>query len=268
MFKESDYEELEHEIFLQQNILRKNPQNFLSKLRDSLNHFKNKIYHKPNEEPIQTYEGVSAINEAIQFLKNQKPVPELILNKDISQACKDHINDIGPRGLTTHEGSDGSNIGERIEKYCEWDGATAENLDFGFKKAENILINMIVDDGVKERFQRSNLFNPEFRVVGIAAGPHKDYGIVVAIGYCKGVRPLGSQPNDVSDFIREYIKNTMYKKNKKNIFQEDDPDAPDNTISIKIDKRNKEINGKIKKITKKIYTLDTGAQHIIEIENY
>ena len=83
----------------------------------------------------------------------------------------------------------------------------------------------------------------------------------------QGVRPLGSEPNDISDFIQEYVKNTMYKKNKYNVFQEDDPDAPDNTISIKIDKTSKEINGKVIKITKKIYTLDTGAQHILEIEN-
>ena len=220
-----------------------------------------------DEDPIQTYEGVSAVNDSIQFLKNQKPLNELILNKDITQACKDHIEDIGPKGLTTHEGSKGCNIGDRIEKYCEWDGATAENLDFGFQKAENILLNMIIDDGVKERFQRMNLFNPEFNYVGIAAGPHKEYGICVAIGFCKGVRQLGTEPNDISDFIREYIKNTMYKKNKKNVFQEDDPDAPDNTVSIRIDKKSKEINGKVKKITKKIYTLDTGAQHIIEIEN-
>ena len=267
MKKEIDYEELEQEIFRQQNELRRNPNIFLPKLRDALNHFKDKIYHKPDEDAIQTYEGVSAINEAIQFLKKQKPVTELTLSKEISQACKDHINDIGPKGNTTHEGSNGSNIGERIEKYCEWDGATAENLDFGFKKPENILINMIVDDGVKERFQRLNLFNPEFKMVGVAVGPHKDYGICVAIGYCKGVRPLGTEPNDISDFIREYVKNTMYKKIKKNPFQEDDPDAPDNTVSIKIDKKSKEVNGKIKKITKKIYTLDTGAQHIIEIEN-
>ena len=267
MSKEINYEELEKELFHQHNELRTNPKNYLSKLRDCLNHFKDKIYHKPNEDPIQTYEGISAVKEAIQFLKNQKPVHELTLNKDISQACRDHINDIGPKGLTNHEGSTGTNIGERIEKYCEWDGATAENLDFGFKKAENILLNMIIDDGVKERFQRINLFNPEFNIIGIAAGPHKDYGICVAIGYCKAVRPLGSQPNDVSDFIREYIKNTMYNKNKKNVFQEDDPDAPENTVSIKIDKRTREICGKVKKITKKIYTLNTGAQHIIEIEN-
>ena len=267
MSKEINYEELEQELFLQLNQLRANPSNFLSKLRDSSKYFKDKIYHVPDEAPIQTFEGASSLNDAIQFLKKQKPLPELTLNKDISQACKDHLNDIGPKGLTTHEGSDGSNIGERIEKYCEWDGATAQNLDFGFKKPENILLNMIIDDGVKERYQRLNLFNPEFKFVGIAIAPHKEYEICVAIGFCKGVRALGTEPNDISDFIREYVKNTMYKKVKKNAFQEDDPDAPDNTVSIKIDKRTKEINGKTVKITKKIYTLDTGAQHIIEIEN-
>lgn len=267
MAKEINYEKLEEELFRLQNDLRTNPKNFIPKLRDSLNHFKDKIYKKPDEEPIQTFEGVSAINEAIQFLKNQIPVHELTLNKDISQACRDHLNDIGPKGLTTHEGSNGSNLGERIEKYCEWDGSIAENLDFGFKKAENILLNMIIDDGVKERFQRLNLFSPEFNIVGIAAGPHKDYGICVCIGYCKNVRPLGTEATDISDFIREYVKNTLYKKNKKNAFQEDDPDAPDNTVSIKIEKKSKEVNGKVKKITKKIYTLNTGAQHIIEIEN-
>jgi uncharacterized protein YkwD len=267
MSKEENYEKLEAELFQMLNDLRKKPKDYLSKLRESLNHFKEKIYCKPDEAPIQTYEGDSAVKEAIQFLMNQKPVQELTLNKDITQACRDHINDIGPKGLTMHEGSDGSDIGERIEKYCEWDGATAENLDFGFKKAENILLNMIICDGVKERFQRMNLFNPEFKFVGIAAGYHKDYGICVCIGYCKHVRPLGSEPTDVSNFIREYIKNSLYKKKINNEFQEDDPNAPDNTVSVKIDKKIKEINGKMKKITKKIYKLSTGAQHIIEIEN-
>ena len=58
----------------------------------------------------------------------------------------------------------------------------------------------------------------------------------------------------------------MGKKRNKNAFQEDDPDAPDNTISVKIVKTTKRIKGKNKKITKKIYTLDNGAQHIVEIE--
>ena len=265
--EEMNYEEIEKELFQLHNELRTKPQNFLPRLRDLLSHFKDKVFTVPEEEPIQTFEGIKAVEEAIEFIKKQKPVPELTLNDDITKACKDHIEDIGPKGMTTHEGSERSNISDRLEKYCEWDGSIAENMDFGFKKAENIILNMIIDDGVKERFQRMNLFNPDFKKIGIAVGEHKIYGICAVVGYCKNVRPIGSEPNDVADFISEYIKNTMYNNKRKNIFQEDDPDAPDNTVSVKIDKKSKDIKGKIKKITKKIYTLDTGAKHIVEIEN-
>ncbi len=81
------------------------------------------------------------------------------------------------------------------------------------------------------------------------------------------VRPLGSEPKKVSNFIEEYIKNTMDRKQIQNPFQEDEPDAPDNTVSLKIVKGTKIISGKLKKITKKIFSLDNGAQHIIEIED-
>ena len=55
-------------------------------------------------------------------------------------------------------------------------------------------------------------------------------------------------------------------KEIKNDFQEEEPYAPDNTVSLKIIKKNKTIGGKTKKITQKIFTLDNGAQHIVEIE--
>ena len=267
MSKKIDYDELSKEIYNLQNEIRTNPLSFVSKLKESLKYFREKIYHKPGEDPIQTYEGPSAIEEAIEFLKSQKPVGKLLLDENISKACKDHAHDLGVKGLTSHEGSDGKNISERIEKYCEWDGACAENLDFGFKNAENIIINLLVDDGVKERNQRFNLFHPDFKFVGIGIESHRDYGICVVIGYTMNVRPLGSEPKNVSDFIQEYIKNTMNRKKIKNPFQEDEPDAPDNTVSLKIVKGNKMIGGKMKKITKKIFALDNGAQHIIEIED-
>jgi len=267
MAKNIDYEKLEKEIFEKHNEIRKNPQSFIPKLKEQLKYFRDKVFHVPGEDPIQTYEGPDAISEAIEFLSKQKKVKELIYDENLSLACKDHAHDIGVKGLTTHEGSDGKNISDRIEKYCEWDGATAENLDFGFKIAENIILNLIIDDGVKERNQRYNVFYPDFKYIGIAVAPHRDFGVCVVIGYAMNVRPLGSEPIKVSDYIKDYIKNTMNRKKVKNPFQEDEPDAPDNTISMKIDKGTKLINGKLKKITKKIFLLDNGAQHIIEIEN-
>ena len=267
MSKKFDSEQLSTELFNLHNELRSNPLSFVSKLKESLKYFRDKIYHKPGEDPIQTYEGPSAIEEAIDFLKTQKPVGKIILDENITKACRDHAHDIGVKGLTSHEGSDGKNISERIEKYCEWDGACAENLDFGFRNAENIILNLLIDDGVKERNQRYNLFHPDFKYMGIGIEDHRDYGICVVIGYAMNVRPLGSEPKNVSDFIQEYIKNTMNRQKIKNPFQEDEPDAPDNTVSLKIVKNTKLIGGKMKKITKKIFSLDNGAQHIIEIED-
>ena len=265
--KQLIYEELEKEIFQLHNKLRQDPQNFIPKLKEYFKYFRNKIYHPPGEDPIQTYEGSEALEDAIQFLKTQKPVNPLEYNEYISAACKDHSSDIGEKGYTSHEGRDTKNISERLEKYCEWDGACSESIDLGFKSAENIIINLLIDDGVKDRYQRLNIFNPKFKYIGLAVSAHREYGICVVIGYAINIRPLGSEPKNMAEFIQEYIKKTINKKKKyKNPFQEEDPDAPDNTIAVNIEKQKKIVGGRLKKITKKIFLLDNGSQHIVEIE--
>jgi len=270
MSKILNFDEIAKEIYHQHNILRTNPLSYVPKLENSLKYFKDgKIYSPPDEDPIKTIEGKDAVEDAINFLKNQKPLKKLILSEEISNACMDHIKDIGPKGMTAHEGSDGKNISERIEKYGEWDGEIAENLDFGFKKAENVILNLIIDDGVKERYQRSNMFYPEFRYIGIAVGTHKDYGVCVCIGYARNIRPLGSDLNNILDYINEYVdyRDRQSKKKPVNVYQEDDKDAPDDTVSLRIEKGNKKIDGVEHKITRKIYSLKSGAQCIVEVED-
>jgi len=271
-----NYEEIEKEIFKKQNELRKNPKSYIEKLQNSLKFYNNYILLKEGEIPIPTYEGVEGVKNAINFLQNQNPVPELIYSKEISLSCKDILNDIGPKGLVSHEGTEIKNIYNRLEQYCDWDGAIAENLDFGFKNPENIIMNMIIDDGDENRYQRKNLFYPDFKYVGIAVGPHRDYGYCVVIEYALNIREKGTQHINVDNFIKDNVKikledenNKEEENNKKiinNPFQDGDPDAPDNTISLRVEKEEKEVNGKIIKITKKIFTLDDDSQHIVEIE--
>ena len=66
--------------------------------------------------------------------------------------------------------------------------------------------------------------------------------------------------------MQDYIQKTFFKRYVVNKFQEEDPDAPDDTIDIKVIKCNKIVAGKDKKITKKIYTLQDKSLHIMEIE--
>ena len=273
-----DYGKIEEEIFNEHNKLRKNPKIYIQKLEKSLNFYQNNILSKENEIPIPTYEGINAVKNAINFLRNQEPVQELIYSKEMSLSCKDLVNDIGPKGLVTHEGTEIKNIYNRLEKYCDWDGVIAENLDFGFKIPENIIMNMIIDDGDENRYQRKNLFYPDFKYVGIGVGPHRDYGICVVIEYSYNIREKGTQYIDVDEFIRKNVKLNFENENSENDneeenikkinnpFQDGEPDAPDNTISLKVEKEEKEVDGTIMKITKKIFTLDDDSKHIVEIE--
>ena len=82
--KQMSFEELEKELFQLHNKIRQNPQAYIPKLKEYLKYFRNKIYHPPGEDPIQTYEGTEAFEDAIQFLKTQKPVGPLELNDNIT----------------------------------------------------------------------------------------------------------------------------------------------------------------------------------------
>ena len=264
-----DYEEIAEEIFKEQNEVRKNPKSYIQKLQNSLKCYSNNILFREGEIPIQTNEGEAAVQEAINFLQNQNPLEELVYSKDIGLSCKDIVDDIGPKGLVTHEGTEIKNIYNRLEQYCDWDGAIAENIDFGFRIPENIVMNMIIDDGDENRYQRNNLFYPHFKYVGIAVGPHKEFGFCTVIEYAYNVREIGTDYLDVDEFISKYrnLYDKSVNKSKeeyKNPFQEGDADAPDNTVSLRVEKEEKEIDGEDYKITKKIFTLDDESQHMVE----
>ena len=114
MSSKIDYRKIEEEIFNEHNKLRKNPKIYIQKLEKSLNFYQNNILSKENEIPIPTYEGINAVKNAINFLRNQEPVQELIYSKEMSLSCKDLVNDIGPKGLVTHEGTEIKNIYNRF----------------------------------------------------------------------------------------------------------------------------------------------------------
>ena len=265
-----DYEEIPAEVFREQNEVRRNPQSYIEKLEKSLKYYKDNILYKENEIAIETSEGAEAVKDAIDFLKNQNPVQELIYSKDIALSCKDIIDDIGPKGLVSHEGTEIKNLYNRLEQYCDWDGVIAENIDFGFRVPENIVMNMIIDDGDENRYQRQNLFYPHFKYVGISVGPHRDFGYCTVIEYAYNIREIGTEYLNVDEFIKNYrqLYGSSSKNNNngeiKNPFQETDDDAPDNTISLRVEKEEKEIEGQTYKITKKIFSLDDESQHIVE----
>ena len=263
---EVEYDKLAKDLFISHNKIREDPKSFILKLKKWSKKFREKTLFLLNENPLETIEGINAVEEAIRFLSVQKSVPKLNYSEELSKAAKDHANDIGEHNLHGHDGSDGSMLSDRIERYTEWDDSCAESIDLGYKNADNIILNLLIDDGSEGRNQRINLFSTNYKHIGIGCAFHKSYNHCSVFVYAKSLREIGQAPNVGINFMQDYIQKTFYKRYVVNKFQEEDPDAPDDTIDVKITKCYKTIGGKEKKITKKIYTLKDQSLHIMEIE--
>jgi len=265
-----NFSDLNTEILLEHNKIRSNPSSYIPILEEHIKLFKDNILHRPNEIPLQTNEGPSAYEEAIKFLEDQVPVNELELDENLSLACQDHIKDIAPKGLVTHDGTDGSNVSDRIERYCEWEGTCAENIDLGSKTGVCVVLSLLVDDGVKSRGHRRNLFKPDVKRIGIYSGDHKEFETCIVIALAGDVREKGKPFFDIKNYKYTYpadLNAKPEKGKKKNVYQRDDEDAPDHTVSVKITKSMNLYNQKVRRVTKKFYKLEDGSEQIVEVED-
>jgi len=171
-----------HEI----NLIRIAPKDYASFLEQFKKYYHDKLIKIPNETPIITEEGVGALIEATRFLRSTKPIPSLILSKGMSWGAKDHVKDLSLLRGSQHRGSDKSQPWDRVNRYGAWQKVIVENISFGHDRARNIVMSLIIDDGVPHRGHRKNIFNSDFRVIGVACGEHPHYKTVCVITFAGG----------------------------------------------------------------------------------
>lgn len=266
-----DYEKLKKELIEEHNNVRKNPKSFVPYLEQHLKYFKGNVLYKPGEIGLVTNEGPNAVQECIDYLKAAKANPNGIeFSEPLSKAAQDHANDIGPKGLVSHVGSDKSTSSSRIERYCEWGSTMGENIDFGSYTARDVIISLLVDDGVPSRGHRKNIFNSDFKHFGFGTASHKDYGICVVLSYAGEIVKIkntkgGVVPKSIDIKHNLQVEEDDLSKNMKNvdINYEDDPfkgdnDAPKDAISCDTRIETK-IEGKKKTVTTtKVYKTSKG----------
>jgi uncharacterized protein YkwD len=185
---------LEKAIVSEINIARTNPKGYASFLEKWKQYYDGKQLKLPGEISIMTREGVIAVNQAIRSIRSMNPVLPLSPSKGMSWGAKDHVKDQGSSGSSQHKGNDGSQPWDRVNRYGVWQKAIGENISYGSDKARNIVIGLIIDDGVPGRGHRKNIFNPDFRVIGVAFGHHATYRTICVITFAGGyIEKTGSR---------------------------------------------------------------------------
>jgi uncharacterized protein YkwD len=177
---------LEREIIREINLARIAPKDYALFLEQFKKYYHEKLIKLPNETPIITKEGVGALIEATRFLRSTKPVPLLHLSKGMSWGARDHVKDLSLSGASQHRGSDKNQPWDRVNRYGTWQKVIGENISFGHDRARNIVMSLIIDDGVPHRGHRKNIFNSDFRVIGVACGEHPNYKTVCVITLAGG----------------------------------------------------------------------------------
>jgi uncharacterized protein YkwD len=177
------------------NLARQNPAlyaTFVQELRSRMN---GNLLVLPGHTRIHTREGTAAVDEAIRFLKNAQPLPALTLSRGMSQAAADHCADQADGGFG-HEGRDRSHAGQRISRYGNFAGSWGENVSYGKSSARDVVLALIIDDGLPGRKHRANIFNPNFNFAGAAFGPHARFGIMCNMDFAGAYAERGETATD------------------------------------------------------------------------
>ncbi|OMJ92808.1 hypothetical protein SteCoe_4349 [Stentor coeruleus] len=163
------------------NECRTNPSAYSQKLSKILKYYRGKIFARPGYEAIETEEGSRNTLACINYLKTVMPIEPLHWSHSLTLAAQMHADDIGLSGRMSHIGQDGSEPCDRIERFCQWSGHLGENIDYGNADSEDIVVSLLIDDGVLARGQRLNIMKKEHKYVGIGFGYHSEYQYVCVI---------------------------------------------------------------------------------------
>lgn len=197
------------------NFLRKNPSGYAEKILSYKNYFKGNVLKIPGEKiEIVTEEGFAAYEEAIQFLKSNKPSEALIPSKALGRIAKDYIEEL----RKNPDKEDEIDMNSIIQKYGNFTGVFLYSVDYGSDTPELVVINFLVCDGDKSRSNRNSILNPELKKVGVASGKHDIYKYETFIVCCTDFQNTFDKNDSVNleVLVNDEIEHSIQDLTKEN----------------------------------------------------
>ncbi len=182
-------------VIREMNLARQNPTLYATFVQELRSRMSGNVLVLLGHTRIRTKEGTAALDEAIRFLQTAQPLPPLTPSRGMSRAAADHCADQAGGGFG-HEGRDRSHAGQRIARYGNFSGGWGENISYGKSSARDVVLALIIDDGLPARKHRKNIFNPSFNYAGAAFGRHARFGTMCSMDFAGGYVERGEAAVD------------------------------------------------------------------------
>ncbi len=174
---------LEKEVVFELNKVRSNPQLYSKLYIEPLySAYSGKTFTYPGQKPTLSKEGNGALMECIAVLRKTDTMPILEPADGLIKSARLLVDDQQFGGIG-HITRNGLTPQCRMDMYGEWDIASAENIAYGDYEARQIVIALLIDDGVPDRGHRKNILNPKFHNAGVASGRHPTYKTMCVIDF-------------------------------------------------------------------------------------
>ena len=168
------------EVINQVNRVRTNPQAYAAYLeRFRAYYTEDGLFRAPGRRALRTQEGVNALDQAIRTLQHSSPQDPITVSDLLSGPGRELISSQQQSGQIGH----GSSPLDRINHYGVFGGMAGENVAYGAPTAEQVVYNLVVDDGERSRGHLKNILQPGFRVAGVSQGRHPIYGSICVIDF-------------------------------------------------------------------------------------
>lgn len=129
---------------------------------------------------------VQSLYEDLYKVKN---LPVLIPERDLYRGARDHATWSGKKGYEGHKRFK-SRFDPLMKKYTE----VGENIYYGQYTPIEIVIQLLIDEGIPDLGHRINLLNPRFNSIGVSIKPHKEYEYNCVMAF-------GRLPRSYQDYI-------------------------------------------------------------------
>ena len=182
----TDFVSLEKDIAREVNLARSDPSRYAGFVEQWQTFYRGRRIERPGKLTVLTEEGVAAVEEAIIFLRSIGRRPTLRVSPGMSRGAKDHAQQLGAAGALGHKGLYGSWPTDRVSRYGRWRDAMGENVFYGRGTAREIVMLLIVDDGIPGRDHRRTTFDPAYGVIGVGCAPHVTYHTICVLTFAGG----------------------------------------------------------------------------------